>query len=138
MLDFVQSVCLVPLRVGDPSQQINQAIGLLILGEMREEKREPFTPEKISLARSIGDQAAAAIRRMLLREQAGRRLQQLASMSEIDRTIASNFDLRVSLQTILKHVNEQLEVDAADVLVFNNRTQIAGICRRERLPLPGH
>ena len=123
MLDFVQSVCLVPLQVGDHSQHLNQAIGLIILGEARQEKREPFTREKIRLARSIGDQAAAAIRRLLLREQAGRRLQQLASLSEIDRTIASNFDLRVSLQLILKHVTEQLEVDAADVLVFNSRLQ---------------
>jgi PAS domain S-box-containing protein/putative nucleotidyltransferase with HDIG domain len=124
MLNFAQSVCLVPLRIGDPAQHLSQELGLLILGEARQEKREPFTPEKIRLARSIGDQAAAAIRRMLLREQAGHRLQRLASLSEIDRTIASNFDLRVSLQVILKHVIEQLRVDAADVLVFNNRTKV--------------
>jgi PAS domain S-box-containing protein/putative nucleotidyltransferase with HDIG domain len=121
LLDFAQSVCLVPLQVGDVSQHLSQAMGLLILGEAREEKREPFTPEKIRLARSIGDQAAAAIRRMLLREQAGRRLQQLTSLSEIDRTIASNFDLSVSLQLILSHVIVELAVDAADVLVFNDR-----------------
>jgi PAS domain S-box-containing protein len=123
LLDIAQSVCLVPLRVGDPSQDLNQALGLLILGEARNGRREPFTPEKVHLARSIGDQAAAAIRRLLLREQAGRRLKQLASLSEIDRTIASILDLRISLQMILKHVSEQLEVDAADVLVFNDRLQ---------------
>ena len=114
----------MPLQVGDASQHLNQAVGLLILGEAREEKREPFSPEKIRLARSIGDQAATAIHRLLLREQAGHRLQQLASLSEIDRTIASNLDLRVSLQLILKHVIEQLEVDAADVLVFNTHLQV--------------
>jgi PAS domain S-box-containing protein len=119
LLDFAQSVCLVPLRVGDPSQNLNQALGVLILGEAREEKREPFTPAKVSLARSIGDQAATAIRRLLSREQADRRLERLASLSEIDRTIASNFDLRLSLQSILEHVSEQLGVDAADVLVLN-------------------
>jgi PAS domain S-box-containing protein/putative nucleotidyltransferase with HDIG domain len=123
LLDFAKSVCLVPLWVGDASQGLSQGLGLLILGEARQEKREPFTPEKIRLARSIGDQAAAAIRRLLSREQAGRRLQQLASLSEIDRTIASNFDLHLSLQMILKHVIGQLEVDAADVLVLNDRLQ---------------
>jgi HD-GYP domain-containing protein (c-di-GMP phosphodiesterase class II) len=123
MLDFVQSVCLVPMWAGEPSQHLNLALGLMILGEARQEKREPFTPEKIRLARSIGDQAAAAIRRLVLREQAGRRLQQLASLSEIDRTIASNFDLRISLNILLKHVIEQLNVDAADVLVLNNHTK---------------
>jgi putative nucleotidyltransferase with HDIG domain len=124
MLDFAQAVCLVPLHLGDPLHHLNQTIGLLILGEAREEKREPFTAEKIRLARSIGDQAAAAIRRLMLREQAGLRLQHLASLSEIDRTIASTFDLRVSLQIILKHVIEQLKVDAADVLVLNPHTQV--------------
>jgi len=123
LLDIAQSVCLVPLRVGDPSQHLSQALGLLILGEAREVKREPFTPEKVHLARSIGDQAAAAIRRLLLREQAGHRLQRLASLSEIDRTITSTIDLRFSLRMILQHVIEQLEVDAADVLVFNDRLQ---------------
>jgi PAS domain S-box-containing protein len=124
MLDFAQSICLVPLQVGDPAQHKNQALGLLILGEAREEKREPFTPEKIRLARSIGDQAAAAIRRLLLREQAEHRLQQLAALSEIDRTIASNFDLRISLQIVIKHVLEHLRVDAADILVFNNHSKL--------------
>jgi PAS domain S-box-containing protein len=123
LLDLAQSICLVPLRVNGDSQGLSDALGLLILGEAREEKRETFTPEKIRLARSIGDQAASAIRRLVLHEQSGRRLQHLASLSEIDRTIASNFDLRVSLQLILKHVIEQLEVDAADVLVFNTRIQ---------------
>jgi PAS domain S-box-containing protein/putative nucleotidyltransferase with HDIG domain len=123
MFDFALVVCLVPLWAGDDLQRINQALGLLILGEAREEKREPFTPDKIRLARSIGDQAAVAIHRMLLHEHAGRRLEHLASMSEIDRTIASSFDLSFSLQMILKHVIEQLEVDAADVLVFNTSIQ---------------
>ncbi len=38
MLDFAKSVCLVPLRTGDPSQHLNQAVGLLILGEARDEQ----------------------------------------------------------------------------------------------------
>jgi putative nucleotidyltransferase with HDIG domain len=123
MLDFAQTVCLVPMQVKDASQDSRPALGLLILGEARVQKREPFTPEKIRLARSIGDQAASAIRRLLLGEQARRRLQQLAALSEIDRTIASSFDLHLSLQMILKSASEQLKADAADVLVFNDHLQ---------------
>jgi putative nucleotidyltransferase with HDIG domain len=123
LLGFAQTVCLVPLRVGDYSQNLSPALGLLVLGEAREEKREPFTPEKIRLIRSIGDQAASAIRRLYLLEQAGRRLKHLASLGEIDRTIASNFDLNVSLGMILKHASERLEADAADVLVFDEHLQ---------------
>ncbi|MEW5827609.1 MAG: GAF domain-containing protein [Chloroflexota bacterium] len=53
----VQTACLVPLRVAE------KALGLLILGEERQDEREPFTPEKIRLAHSIGDQAVSALRR---------------------------------------------------------------------------
>ncbi len=121
--DFAQTVCLVPLRVGNPSQQLSQPLGLLVLGEMRQEKREPFTSTKIHLARNIGDQAASAIRRMLLYEQAGRRLKHLSALSEIDRTISTVFDLQISLGMILKQVCEQLETDAADVLIYSDRLQ---------------
>jgi HD-GYP domain-containing protein (c-di-GMP phosphodiesterase class II) len=119
LLDFARSVCLVPLRVGDASQNLRPALGLLILGEAREEKRAPFTPEKIHLARSIGDQAASAIRRLLDREQTGRRLQHLTALSNIDRAISSTFDLHIILGLLLRHVIEQLGIDATDVLLFN-------------------
>ena len=56
-LGGARTVCLIPLRVGE------RTLGLLILSEARSEDREPFTPEKIRLARSIGDQAAGALHR---------------------------------------------------------------------------
>lgn len=56
-LGGTQVVCLVPLRVGE------RVLGLMMLSEVRHEDREPFSPEKIRLARSIGDQAASALRR---------------------------------------------------------------------------
>ena len=90
-----------------------------MLGEARNETREPFTPEKIRLAQSIGDQAAAAIRRMLLYEQTERQVRNLTALREIDQTIASSFGLHLSLQMVLNHVTEQLRVDAAAVWLFN-------------------
>lgn len=56
-LGIAQTLCLVPLRIGE------RALGLLLLGEARRAEREPFTQEKIRLARSIGDQAASALHR---------------------------------------------------------------------------
>ncbi len=41
----------------------DRPLGFLLLGEERSEAREPFTAEKIRLARSIGDQTASALRR---------------------------------------------------------------------------
>ncbi len=98
-------------------------MGLLMLGEARSEGREPFTPEKIRLAQTIGDSAAIAIRRMLLREQTERRLQQLIGLSEIDQAIISSSDMVVSLGTLLLHTTEQLKVDAADVWRFDPASQ---------------
>ncbi len=56
-LQFAQTVCMVPLRAGD------RAFGILMLGEERNPRREPFGDEKLRLAHSIGDQAASALRR---------------------------------------------------------------------------
>ncbi|MBI5871429.1 MAG: GAF domain-containing protein [Actinobacteria bacterium] len=53
--DDTHTLCLVPLRAGD------RALGLLMLGEARGEKREPFTPEKMRLAHSIADQTASSL-----------------------------------------------------------------------------
>lgn len=71
-LDFAKSACLVTLRAGDTP------LGLLILSEGRDPTREPFTIEKIHLARAIGDQAASAIRRAALRAQTVRDAIELA------------------------------------------------------------
>jgi len=52
-----KTVCLVPLVTPE------KPLGLLILGEARDEEREPFTPGKLELARNIGDQATSTLRR---------------------------------------------------------------------------
>ncbi len=62
-LDLAQSLCLAPLRVG------TEAVGVLALGEAREESREPFGPDKLRLTAAIADQAASALHRARLHEQ---------------------------------------------------------------------
>ncbi len=94
-----------------------------MLGEARNEEREPFTPEKIRLAHNIGDSAAVSIRRMLLSEQTGRRLQQLSALSQIDLAIIANSDMAFSLGVLLVQAIEQLSVDAADVWCFKPASQ---------------
>ena len=56
-LNLAQTLFLLPLHIGTHN------IGLLMIGERRRIEREPFTPEKIRLARNIADQAAGALRR---------------------------------------------------------------------------
>ena len=119
LLDFAKSVCLIPLRISGSPRISENLLGLLMLGEARNESREPFTPQKMRLAQTIGDAAAVAIRRILLSEQTGRRLQQLTALSVIDRAISSTFDLHLSLGVLLQQVSVQLGADATDVLLFN-------------------
>ncbi len=72
-LGIAKHLCIVPLRAGDRN------FGVLMLGEARHESREPFSPEKLHLAYSIGDQTASALARASLREQSGRATAELAS-----------------------------------------------------------
>jgi PAS domain S-box-containing protein/putative nucleotidyltransferase with HDIG domain len=123
LLDYVSTLCLFPLRVGDFGRYTGQALGLLMLGEERNEGREPISVKKLNLIRNIGDQAASAIRRMLLKGETQRRMEQLSALNEIDKAIASGFDLNTNLRTCLAQVINQLMVDAADILLFNSSQQ---------------
>jgi HD-GYP domain-containing protein (c-di-GMP phosphodiesterase class II) len=59
-IGMAETVCLIPLRAGE------RALGLLMFGEARSDEREPFTADKMRLARSIGEQAASALYRVEL------------------------------------------------------------------------
>jgi PAS domain S-box-containing protein/putative nucleotidyltransferase with HDIG domain len=53
-----------------------------------------------------------------------RQLEHLTALSAIDRIIAANFDLKLSLSEILTHVTTELGIDAADILILNPNSQI--------------
>ncbi|MBT0663697.1 PAS domain S-box protein [Geobacter pelophilus] len=56
-------------------------------------------------------------------ERIQRHLEHLTALVEIDRAINFSFDLNLSMTTLLTHVIVQLEVDAADVLLFNPQSR---------------
>jgi PAS domain S-box-containing protein/putative nucleotidyltransferase with HDIG domain len=57
-------------------------------------------------------------------ERIQRQLAHLTALSTIDRVIAANFDLKLSLAEILIHVTLELNIDAADILVLNSSSQM--------------
>jgi PAS domain S-box-containing protein/putative nucleotidyltransferase with HDIG domain len=57
-------------------------------------------------------------------EKIRRQLEQLTALSGIDRIIAANFDLQLSLSEILTHVTLELGIDAADILILNSVSQM--------------
>ena len=123
LLDHVHSICLVPLRVGKTRANSARRLGILMLGEARNENRESISPQKLSLIAAIGDQASSAIRRMILSEETDRHLRHLSALSEIDRAITSSVDLNTSLTTVLNQVIKHLNVDAADILLLDPSSQ---------------
>jgi PAS domain S-box-containing protein/putative nucleotidyltransferase with HDIG domain len=105
-----KNLCVVPLRA------VERPLGFLILGEERNEKREPFLAEKLNLANSIGDQAASAIRRATLGEQTERRLEYAQALRKVDSAITASLDLNVTLELLLAEAMTQLRADAAMIL----------------------
>jgi PAS domain S-box-containing protein/putative nucleotidyltransferase with HDIG domain len=57
-------------------------------------------------------------------ERIRRQLEHLTALSGIDRVIASNFNLELSLAEILNHVTIELGIDAADILILNSSSQM--------------
>jgi PAS domain S-box-containing protein/putative nucleotidyltransferase with HDIG domain len=57
-------------------------------------------------------------------ERIRRQLEHLTALSAIDRFIAANFDLALSLSEVLTHVTAELGIDSADILILNSFSQM--------------
>jgi HD-GYP domain-containing protein (c-di-GMP phosphodiesterase class II) len=68
---------------------------------------------------TIAEIASIATHRTRLREQTERRLHQVQALHAIDLAIASNKDLRTTLDIFLGHVTAQMQVEAAAILLVN-------------------
>jgi HD-GYP domain-containing protein (c-di-GMP phosphodiesterase class II) len=71
----------------------------------------------IAIIRNVTDRAIS-------NEQIQRHLQRISALHSIDAAISSSFDLNVILSVILRQITGQLDVDAADILLLNQRTHM--------------
>lgn len=76
----------------------------------------------LDFLRSLADQATQAVINARLLQDARQRLERLASLHRIDLAIANSLDVQVTMDVILEQVITQLNVDAADFLIFNPLT----------------
>ena len=118
LMDLIQSLCLVPLKVGE------HTLGLLQLGEMRNKEREPFNREKIRLALSIADRAASALHRANLRKQLEQQLERLDTLQKMGIVISSSVDKGFTLKELAAYIVNQLDVDAAAIRLYNSKTHV--------------
>ncbi|MBI5029873.1 MAG: PAS domain S-box protein [Chloroflexi bacterium] len=112
MLDQVKSIACAPLNAQD------YTIGAL--GIMRTTE---ITEQELRLLAGVADIAANAIRRTTLHEQTEQQLRRLTALHQIDTTISSSLDLRITLNVLLNNTINMLGVDAADILLYDPYSQ---------------
>lgn len=95
-----------------------ELVGVLAVDETRDSPRK-YTEADEQLLSLFASQAAGVIRSVRLREEAMHRLRNLQTLHEVDKAITSSLDLRITLNLLLNHVVDQLDVDAADVLLLH-------------------
>lgn len=71
---------------------------------------------------TVADIAASALHRASLHEDTRRQLRRLEALHTIERAIASILNLETLLKIVLQHVVDLLEVDAADILLYEAPT----------------
>jgi PAS domain S-box-containing protein len=80
--------------------------------------------EEIAACQLLAERAAVALENARLFEETARSLRQVQALRTIDMTIASSFDLRLTLNIFLDQTRTQLGVDAVEILVYNPHTQM--------------
>ena len=91
-----------------------RAIGALWIA-----RKIDLADQDLRLLAAIADIAANAIHRIMLHEQTELQLHHLIALHQIDLAISSNFDSNVTLNVILNNVKNELEMDAAGILLLN-------------------
>lgn len=114
-----------------PLMTKDDLVGIIVLGEKKSES--PYTTEDISVLSTLSNQTSVAIQNAQLysvaqkeleeRRRAEKNLQlqlkRLSALQDINVAITENFDLQIPLVLLLEQVIHELEVDAADVLLYN-------------------
>lgn len=96
--------------------------GLLTAYTFDESRR--FSEDELTLLRGVADQTSQAIANARLFEDAERRLRQVRALRKIDTAITGSLDLNLTLEVFLDQVMQQLQVDAAAVLLAEPHTRI--------------
>lgn len=87
-------------------------------------RRVPFDSSEIRLVSAVADIAANALHRASLHEQTERRLRYLNALHQIDIAIAAHRELSPMLTVLLQQVLQELEADAACILLLHPLSQV--------------
>ncbi len=109
----------LPFLAGIPLIAHGEIIGILWVGKPTE-----FNATEARLLSAVTDIAANAIHRSSLFEETELRLQRLITLREVDKAITTSLNSSQALSVLVNQVVSQLSVRAADILRFNDTTQM--------------
>ncbi|MCA9945631.1 MAG: GAF domain-containing protein, partial [Anaerolineales bacterium] len=107
----IQTLLVVPLRSGD------RVVGLMDLGELREEEVGTLSVEKQNLAIALAKQTAVLIDRLNLYEQTRRRNQLLESLDETSRNIRGIKESPVLLREVIRLAARLVNCDKGGLFI---------------------
>lgn len=99
-----------------PIRTTSQTIGALVVALPQPRKVEP---PQVQLLSTLAEIVGSAIHRAQLYDQSEEQVRRLTALRDVDTAIASSFDLRVTINILLDHALAQLNVDAADIIIYN-------------------
>ena len=118
-----------------PLKTAGELLGVIILGPKQSE--QPYSNEDKQLLLTLSQQTAVAVNNAQLysvaqnelaqRRETEKRLQlqlkRLSALQNINIAITTNIDLQIPLYLLLEQVTDELQVDAADVLLLDEENQ---------------
>ncbi|MHB8136151.1 MAG: MASE3 domain-containing protein [Anaerolineaceae bacterium] len=102
--------------IGVPLIAREKLIGYLTLESLKE---KAYNQEQIDLLMPFASQAAQAIENARQFRLSQSRMERIDALREIDQAITRSFDIQVTMNILLKHLLEKLNIDAAVVLVYD-------------------
>jgi PAS domain S-box-containing protein len=105
-----------------PLNSENGVLGALAASRKKSQPARPFSSEEVRLLVAMGEIAGSALRRVRLFDDAQRRLRHTQALHDIQLSVASSFDLPITLNIALEHTLTQLGADAAAVFLFDPHT----------------
>lgn len=98
-----------------------KTIGLV---EVQSYQPNAYSETQGQLLVAIASQLGLSIESARLFAQTQKRLEQISALRAIDNTISSSTSMDVTLTVLLEYVRSQLRVDAADILLLNDKTMM--------------
>jgi HD-GYP domain-containing protein (c-di-GMP phosphodiesterase class II) len=129
IIDKLEAELFIPLRTA------GELLGMIILGPKLSE--QPYSNQDNKILLTLSQQTAVAVnnaqlfsiaqKELVQKRKTEKRLQfqlkRLSALQNINIAITTNIDLQIPLFLLLEQVTEELEVDAADVLLLNEENE---------------